>query len=666
MRQLTLICGLALLILSGVSQQATAQIDTLWTKVYDFGRTSSFYAGVELQSGGFAFAGYVLSGSFDDAIILKINPLGDSTWSRTYGELGYGERAFDIAELSDGTLAICGYSLSTLSSFVAGYSPSGALLWSKNFDPPGASQASSLLPIEAGGFWLFARTNVTGRELDYWLIRCDEDGDSLYSRTFGRPGFDIPDQILPGFDNTLELIGSSRDTTNDRYSFYQVTTDLEGNFLRENLIGGARWEQAFAATLDTTSGDILIAGEVRDTVSANRDAYVVRVNFQGEELWTQEYSDGRLSERVAGVAPYLEGGALYAGQTGGSVSSVQLWLMSVGVNGDTIWSWTGTETGRGFEDLIRIADGGFIACGRAFQGDYDHALVWRISPPSGISGIVRDRVTGELVSGARVQAFELPQYSLSDTLGRFTLSLPPGNYSLFTGGPCFSGDTLHDIEVLANENTSQDITVGVAHMSMLHSTINVLAKNREEGHSDMVVRNAGSGDLVYSFESIPLFPDEDWLRVDPPTGRIAPGDSLVAQVIVEADTTDDGTYDYFGEIRLHSNSCPETLVVIEVLAVILDVESGPALPSEFALYPAFPNPFNSTTTLRFGLDRETNVSLTVFDVTGRQVATLVNNQRLSAGEHNLRFEANGLASGLYFVNLKDNTRSQTQRLLYIR
>lgn len=666
MRHFIVICGFACLILSGVFQSAIAEIDTLWTRTYNFGTASSFYAATELQSGGFAAAGFKLNGSFDDAVILKVDPLGDSSWAQVYGEVGSGERAFDIAELNNGTLVICGYSLSTLSCFVAGYTPNGEQLFANNFDPPGASQASAILPAEDGGFWVLSRKNVSGSELDFWLIRCNQNGDSLFSRTFGTPGFDIPDEILPGFDNTLELIGSARDTANDRYSFYQVTTDLDGNFIRQNVIGGPRWEQAFAATLDTTTGDILITGEIRDTVGADRNALAVRLNFAGEELWTREYSGGRLSERIGGVAPYLEGGAMYAGQTGGSVSSSQLWLMSVGSSGDTIWTWTGTETGRNFEDLIRVADGGFIACGRAFIGGYDKGLIWRISPPSGISGIVRDRVTGEVVAGVRVQAAELPQYSLSDTVGRFTLSLPAGNYTLYTGGPCFSGDTLHDIEVIANENTLSDITVGVAHMTMLHSTINVLAPNRSIGHSDLVVHNAGSGDLVYSFESIPLYPAEDWLRVDPPAGRLAPGDSLVAQVIVEADTTDDGTYDYFGQIRLHSNSCPDTLVVIEVLAVILDADETPALPAEFALYPAFPNPFNSTTNLRFGLDRDTNVSLTLYDVTGRQVATLINNQRLAAGEHNVRFQAENLASGLYFVNLKDNSRSQTQRLLYIR
>ncbi|MBL0063366.1 MAG: hypothetical protein IPP40_18250 [bacterium] len=121
------------------------------------------------------------------------------------------------------------------------------------------------------------------------------------------------------------------------------------------------------------------------------------------------------------------------------------------------------------------------------------------------------------------------------------------------------------------------------------------------------------------------------MSVEPPSGRLAPGDTLAAQVIVAADTTDDGTYDYFGEIRLHSNSCPDTLRILQVLAVVLDAEETTALPSEFALYPAFPNPFNSTTTLRFGLDHDADVTLSIYDVTRCQVATLLSHQRLSAG-----------------------------------
>ncbi len=665
MRHTLLICGIACLILSGVVRRAEAQPDTLWTRTYDFGQNSTLQSSIELENGGFAAAGYAVQGQEQSALVLAVDPLGDTLWTRIIGDAGANEKAYSIAELSNGTLVVCGYDYSPPSScLLIGFSPTGQQLWSKPLQGGSQCSANAILPLDDGGFWVVAQKTVQNRFLDFWLIRCDSDGDTLFSRTLGTPGTDVPDEILQGRNGRLELCGSTRAVGSSTFDMYHIAVDAQGDFIEEEIFGTEDWEQVSGAAIDSTTGDIIMAGEIR--LGSDRDGYAIRIDPSGAALWDDVYEDGRLSERIGGVAPYLEGGALFAGQTGGSVGSGQLWLMSIGINGDVAWAWTDTSPGRSFEDLARIADGGFIACGKANIGNRDRALIWRISPPSGISGEVRDRLTDEVVAGVRVQVSELPQYSITDSVGRFTLALPAGIYTLYSGGPCFSGDTLHNIAVVANENSYTDITVGVAHMTMSHSTINVLARNHLGGQSDLVLMNEGSGDLVYRFESIAQFPAENWLSVEPPAGRLAPGDTLVAQVIVSPDTTDDGTYDYFGELKLHTNSCPETLRVLEVLAVVLDGEETPSLPSEFALYPAYPNPFNSTTTLRFGLDHDADVTLSIYDVTGRQVATLLSHQRLSAGEHHLSYEANGLASGLYFVRLQDNLRSQTQRLLYIR
>ncbi|MFH1734976.1 MAG: spondin domain-containing protein, partial [bacterium] len=74
-------------------------------------------------------------------------------------------------------------------------------------------------------------------------------------------------------------------------------------------------------------------------------------------------------------------------------------------------------------------------------------------------------------------------------------------------------------------------------------------------------------------------------------------------------------------------------------------------PSTYALEGAFPNPFNPTTTIRFAIPEEAKVTLTVFDVQGRQIAELVNSFR-QAGSHNVTFDASNLASGVYLYRLE--------------
>jgi len=78
--------------------------------------------------------------------------------------------------------------------------------------------------------------------------------------------------------------------------------------------------------------------------------------------------------------------------------------------------------------------------------------------------------------------------------------------------------------------------------------------------------------------------------------------------------------------------------------------SAPQLevPSEFALHPNFPNPFNPATEIQFDLPEAGNVSLVVYDVLGKEVANLVNGYR-EAGYHHATWNASGQASGVYFA-----------------
>lgn len=87
-----------------------------------------------------------------------------------------------------------------------------------------------------------------------------------------------------------------------------------------------------------------------------------------------------------------------------------------------------------------------------------------------------------------------------------------------------------------------------------------------------------------------------------------------------------------------------------------------AEPREFALAQNFPNPFNPTTTISFSIAASAMTTLTVFDLLGREVATLVH-QDLRAGTYSLRWNASTLASGVYFYRLESGNFVQTKKLL---
>lgn len=84
-----------------------------------------------------------------------------------------------------------------------------------------------------------------------------------------------------------------------------------------------------------------------------------------------------------------------------------------------------------------------------------------------------------------------------------------------------------------------------------------------------------------------------------------------------------------------------------------EIEDNGGVPEGFKLSQNYPNPFNPTTNIEFSLNESGATSLKVYDLTGREVASLVNS-RLSAGEHSVTFDASNLSSGVYVYILQSN------------
>jgi YD repeat-containing protein len=95
------------------------------------------------------------------------------------------------------------------------------------------------------------------------------------------------------------------------------------------------------------------------------------------------------------------------------------------------------------------------------------------------------------------------------------------------------------------------------------------------------------------------------------------------------------------------------------VAVGTATEGATSLPTEFALHPAYPNPFNPSTTIGFDLPRDENVRLTIYDALGRLVESLVNSHR-SAGRYTVTWDAEELPSGVYFVRIEAGAFTTTQ------
>ena len=100
-------------------------------------------------------------------------------------------------------------------------------------------------------------------------------------------------------------------------------------------------------------------------------------------------------------------------------------------------------------------------------------------------------------------------------------------------------------------------------------------------------------------------------------------------------------------------------------AIPTSTEGGETTPDRFALEPGYPNPFASTSTLAYTLPAAGPVRMEVFDLFGRRVAVLVDEER-TAGRHTETLASEGMASGTYIVRLQAGAASATQRVVVLR
>lgn len=100
--------------------------------------------------------------------------------------------------------------------------------------------------------------------------------------------------------------------------------------------------------------------------------------------------------------------------------------------------------------------------------------------------------------------------------------------------------------------------------------------------------------------------------------------------------------------------------------VIGIINIGTEVPSGYKLEQNYPNPFNPETNIRFSIPKSSNVTVQVFDITGRLVSTLAKDELVTAGVKEVRFNASNLASGIYFYTLKAGSFTETKKMILVK
>lgn len=196
----------------------------------------------------------------------------------------------------------------------------------------------------------------------YYLLKTDANGDTLWTRIFGAGMWDEGRSVQQTGDGGYILAGSAYSGVATGTDFYVIKTDSYGDTLWTRTYGGNSGDVAYCVRQTTDDGHIIVG------FSASfgwGKCYAVRIDAFGDTLWTQLYSRGA----AYSVQQTTDGGYIIAGRAE-IAGCFDVYLVKTDANGDIIWSQTYdyNNNDQGYY-VQETADGGYIIAGATLTSD---------------------------------------------------------------------------------------------------------------------------------------------------------------------------------------------------------------------------------------------------------------------------------------------------------
>jgi len=145
------------------------------------------------------------------------------------------------------------------------------------------------------------------------------------------------------------------------------------------------------------------------------------------------------------------------------------------------------------------------------------------------------------------------------------------------------------------------------------------------------------------------------------TEPLNPGDTLITSLHVTA-FNNEGTANV--QIQVGTFRNPTSRITIDFTAAVnpVSVEEEKTFVKEYFIEQNYPNPFNPSTKINYGIKKAGNVEISVYNILGNKVATLLNGFK-PAGRHSISFNATNLSSGVYFYRINSNGFVETRKMI---
>lgn len=316
------------------------------------------------------------------------------------------DRAYDIITTSDGNYMVAGWTSSNDTDisanngsedyWIAKISPSGSLLWEKNYGGSGNDYAYTIRETNDNGFILAGNTNSSNGDVggnngsyDTWLVKLNSAGNIEWEQNYGGSDFDFGDYAEQTADGGYIICGNSASSDGDVGGNYGlrdmwvVKTNASGSIEWEQNYGGSNYDYP-DAVVELPTGSFIVAGRTNSTdndvssVYGGYDAWVIKISSTGSLLWEKNFG-GTKGEITNALELTSDNKILLAGRTYSSdndlttnYGNADLWVVKMDTSGNVDWSKN--YGGSGFDEAHTIKeapDGDYIVAGSSQSTDVD-------------------------------------------------------------------------------------------------------------------------------------------------------------------------------------------------------------------------------------------------------------------------------------------------------
>ncbi|GEM_PF-4759393 len=341
--------------------------DTLWTNHYGGDQEDQARAVQQTYDGGYILTGFTESYSYglEDVWLVKMDEDGNEVWAKHMGGYDFDE-GNDVKQTSDGYIVV-GYTQSFTSEnadvYVVKTDAAGSVSWWRTFGGDDDDVAKSVCVADNGDFVIAGYTKSFGAGLsDFWVIRLNTYGDTIWTKTFGGAATDQAFSIKETSDNGFIVAGFTESFGNGSADIWLIKINGNGDAEWSSFAGTEETEVGYSV-VQAPDGGYAVAGKQIPLGSSFANCYLAKFNGDGELLWTRNYGSDLNDEARSLVLS--DEGYTFAGFTDNETEGYSdFYLMGVDWNGDSLWArnYGGSNPDLAYS-LDRTSDGAYILAG---------------------------------------------------------------------------------------------------------------------------------------------------------------------------------------------------------------------------------------------------------------------------------------------------------------